>query len=99
MDLEWFMNKVSGKQVKIETTNTEGELGVVVKTLVLDAEIIEADPNYWDGFSLIINDGSIKIYFSDWKVSEFEELKNVLCLYRSGQEFVYINLPEDYSWV
>jgi hypothetical protein len=99
MDLEWFVRNTLGKQISIESVNTDGELGVTVKTLVLDAEIIEADPDYWDGFTLIINDGSIEICFSDWHISPSGELENVLCLSRSGQEFIYINLPEEDNWV
>lgn len=95
MDLEWFMEKISGKQIKIESIHTdEGLLGINILLSICDVEISKAEQ--WDGYCLKINDGSVTLYFSTYKISEY--FSNILMLYHNEELVGSINLPDEDSW-
>lgn len=93
MNLEGFMSNVDGKQINIETVNTDGELGVNISTVITDAEI--NTNTAWGGNVLILNDGSIKIFFDKFEVND----ERFMAFSRAGVEMVIINLPEGDIWV
>jgi len=93
MDLEWFVRNTFDKQVKIESINTEGELGVKISTVINDAEL--DNHTEWSGSMLSLNDGSIRIFFEHYKV----DYDDCLIFYRNDLETVTVHLPEDDKWV
>jgi len=96
MDLEYFINKTLNKVIKIESVHSSGELGIITKLCVTDAEI--EVHKYWDGFKLKINDGNIALCFNWCKQSKEDNCKHILELYRSGKAIIAISLPEGENW-
>ena len=97
-DLEWFMLKTRNKQISIESVHTDdGLLGVKLIDLIInDCELTYSK---WGGcYVLKINDGSIQLYFNDWKQSELEECSYVLQILRDGELVSDILLPEGDNW-
>ena len=92
MNLQWFIDNTSNKVIRIESVNSRGELGMQTELVVNDAEISNT---LWKGFQLIINE-EVNLYFDKYKRDIF--YKNILVLYRSDEEVVYICLPEEDSW-
>jgi len=96
-NLEWFNSKTLNKQIRIESVHTDdGLLGIENSITINDVELETAQ--YWKGFRLKINDGSIVIYFSDYKQCELEECKHILQMFREGNLVVEILLPEGDTW-
>ena len=93
MDLEWFTQNTSDKQIAIESVNIDGELGITVSTVINDAQI--NSNTAWGGSVLSLNSGSIKIFFDSYKIND----QRFLVFYRCNTEMVIINLPEEDSWV
>jgi len=97
MNLQWLMDNVSNKVIKIDSLNSEGEWGMTVNLVVTEAEI---EKTIWSGYKLTINGGNIILYFDDYKFSNNEDigLSNSLDLCRSDEETVNIYLPEGDNW-
>jgi len=96
MDLEYFMNKTLNKIIKIESVHSDGELGIITKLSVVDAEIEKQE--HWNGFKLKINNANIVICFDWQKPSKEYMCRHILELYRSGEVVVAISLPEEDTW-
>jgi len=95
-NLEWFINKTLNKQISIESIHTDaGLLGVTINLIINDIEIETA---WWNGYKLKINNGSVVIYFTNCKQSEFEECSNILLMYREGEQVIAVNLPKGDTW-
>jgi len=97
-DLEWFNNKTLNKQIKIESSNTEGEIGVKIDVIINDVEIEKSNTDYWSGYVLTINE-NINLCFEKWENSPYEDCEHILILYRSNEGFVYISLPLGDNWM
>ena len=97
-DLEWFNCKTLNKQIKIESSNTEGEIGVKVDVIINDIEIEKSDTDYWDGYVLTINE-NINLCFEKWEISPHEDCEHILILYRSNEGFICVSLPLGDTWV
>ena len=95
MNLEWFMDNVRNKPIKIHSVH-KGNLGVSINTIIYDAEITKFN-NGW-GYCLSINDKEIELYFDDYKICDVEDCEYILNLYRNGQEAIEICLPIEDSW-
>ena len=94
MDLEFLTGKLLNKEIKIETFNENGELGLLTNLLVNTIEVIKTA---YYGYKIIINE-SINLYFDTAEPSDIEECKHCLCLFRSDIELVNIYLPDGESW-
>lgn len=94
--LENFMQKVSGKPIEIEATNTEREISIKFNTVITNAKLEYI--NSCNRYELTIND-NIKLLFEEWDICEAEECQNILTLSRKGEQFIFINLPLGDSWV
>jgi len=97
-NLDFFMKKVIGTQIQIESANAEGDLGILLNVVVNDAEIKFIDEYYYNGYILVINE-NISLCFSNWQVSEHDH--SILVLYRNIRDndiFTYVRLLDD-NWV
>jgi len=90
MDLELFVNKITGKQITIESTNTEGEIGLKIMTTITDVELKYIED--WNRYEMTIN-GGILVIFDNWYICDEKNCENILCFKRSGEEFIYLSLP------
>ena len=92
-NLDFFMKKVIGTQIQIESADSNGDLGILLNVVVNDAEI-KFISNYY-GYILAINE-NISLYFSDWLVSKYDD--SILILYKNDDIFTYIKLTDD-NWI
>jgi len=97
-NLEWFNSRVTNKQVSIESVHTEdGLLGVKLFNLIInDCELELA--KWWEGYQLKINDGSVSIYFNEYKQCELKECNHILQMFRDGELIADISLPDGDCW-
>ena len=79
MDLQWFVNNVSGKVIQVEYNNGDGDLISLVNLCVNDAEMERQQ--YFDILKL---NGNLQFYIED---TEVNELDTCLCFYRGGKGF------------
>ena len=94
IDFELITDKLLNKQIKIESMNSIGELGIVCN---LTVESVEIETSQWFGYKVTINN-TVKILFDKAEICDLEELKHCMCLFRSEEELVDIYLPEGMTW-
>jgi len=98
MNIEFLTGKMLGKEIKIETFDKDGNLGILIDNLKVDS--VEIIKTMWAGYNIKVNE-NINLYFDSLEPCDYNDLeynKHCLCLFRDDVELVNVYLPEGDSW-